>query len=177
MSDPRVRVLLIEEDADDLRRARGALANIHGSTLELTTCGGTAEALDLLSRQEPELVVFGLPADGAAQRTPAERAVVELRELLAAFQGPVIVLEPGCEEELAQRLLAEGAADCVSKEWLHNGSAGLLPRVARHSLERQRLLRELDRARRLGLHLAHHAPTKPIDRSINRSVDKEHTIF
>ena len=107
MSDPRVRVLLIEEDADDLRRARGALANIHGSTLELTTCGGTAEALDLLSRQEPELVVFGLPADGAAQRTPAERAVVELRELLAAFQGPVIVLEPGCEEELAQRLLAE----------------------------------------------------------------------
>jgi len=151
MPEPRVRVLLIEQDPEDLRRVRGALAEVPGLTLELCTCSDAAAAVQELQRSEPELVLLGLRPE-----VSSEEAVAELRSLDAVFQGPVVVLEAGCEEALAQRLIQEGAADCVSKRWLVDGMQGLLPRIARYALERHQLLRDLDRARRLGLHLAHH---------------------
>ena len=108
MPEPRVRVLLIEQDPEDLRRVRGALAEVPGLTLELCTCSDAAAAVQELQRSEPELVLLGLRPE-----VSSEEAVAELRSLDAVFQGPVVVLEAGCEEALAQRLIQDGAADSV----------------------------------------------------------------
>jgi len=97
-----------------------------------------------------------------------EEARAQVRALHTAWPDlPLVVLlgEVGgeqCEDadvalETARRSLRrEGARDVILASRITCGGSCVLPSVLAHLVENRRLVRELEKARQLGLHLAHH---------------------
>lgn len=139
-----LRVLHVERAPERTIVIRDLFARAFGEGGELT---GVREAPE--NPDHWDLVLLGVKDESCA--------LEDLRRLRAhAPDAPILaLLDPG-SVQLEKRLLREGVADCLQVRSEGVSFGELLARVMKSTMERRRLTTGLERARRLGMHLAHH---------------------
>jgi two-component system cell cycle response regulator len=125
-----LKILLVEDNPGDARLFKEALKEAYASKFDLVHCSSLAQALDLMAKSPPDVVVvdLGLPdAFGidVVQRTRANAPAV-----------PVVVLTSRVDEALGLQALHEGAQDYLIKGQL---DPHLLSRALRYAIERHRM--------------------------------------
>src|SRR5580692_6420644 len=135
MKGKSLQVLLVEDSAGDVLLLREMFRKEPPGSFELTHVERLSEALSLLAKGGIDIVLLdlGLP-DGHGLDT--------VRRAHAIAPGvPLIVLTGLEDEDLAAEAMKEGAQDYLIKGQIENRA---LPRVLRHSIERQRIQSETD---------------------------------
>ena len=131
----RVRILLVEDDADDRLFVRVMLRDAGDDAL-LTTCTRLDEAIESLSGGGDDIVLLDLAL-------PDSDGLSGLRRLRAAApEVPVVVLSGRRDDRVALEALALGAQDYLIKGAMDGAT---LSRAIRFALERQRAERRLAR--------------------------------
>jgi signal transduction histidine kinase len=128
MTNPPIRVLLIEDDPVAARLIRAELSHVGGQPFELEWTSRLSEGLDVLTREKIDVILLdlGLPdGQGLATLTKA---------LAAAPQAPIVVLTALDDEKLAVEAVRHGAQDYLVKG---NASGEMLRRAMRHAIERK----------------------------------------
>ena len=123
----RVRVLFIEDDADDHAIVR-AMLRAAGDASVLTVCERIDEAIEPLSRGLADLVLLDLTLPDASGLDGLRRVRA------AAPEIPVVVLSGSHDEDLALRAVQAGAQDFLMKGAV---DAMTLSRAIRYAVERQ----------------------------------------
>jgi diguanylate cyclase (GGDEF)-like protein len=144
-----LQVLLVEADPDDAMLLAVFLEELPDSPFELRRAKSLAEALELITRHQPQVVLLNLDLPDAKDL----HGVAAIRA--AAPQVPIVVLTRSDDDRLAIEAVRAGAQDFLV--WGRVDSWGL-GRTLRHSLERHRLMEELEEARRQERHRATHDP-------------------
>jgi PAS domain S-box-containing protein len=134
MEEKALRVLLVEDNAGDVRLLREMFSKERQGSFELTHALRMSEAEIHLAKGEVDIVLLdmGLP-DGHGLDTVR-------RSLATAPSVPVIVLTGLEDETLAAGAMKEGAQDYLIKGQIENRA---LPRALRHAIERHQLDRRL----------------------------------
>jgi diguanylate cyclase (GGDEF)-like protein len=159
MTLPEIRLIVVQPADASLERLKFALADLHRG-LDIAAVATHEEALECLK---------GEPRDVLLLRA---RSVEAAREITKSFARDcpnlpsVVVLDalegfgaPGCADadSLSRVALGRiGARDVVRLEADGQTGGGVLASIVAHLFENHRLVRELEKARQLGLHLAHH---------------------
>lgn len=133
-----LEVLLVEDNPGDARLAAEALAATSIGTFALTHVERLSEALDLLQQRSFDAVLLDLSLPDSGGLDTVKRVLEQAPDM------PVVVLTMLSDEMLGVQAVNAGAQD-----YLQKGSCvqELLARSVRYAVERQRLLRELQRAR------------------------------
>jgi diguanylate cyclase (GGDEF)-like protein len=145
--DARLRILLIDDDAQESHLLREMIETALGSHYEVTVTARVEEGLQLLRDGDFAAVLLDLSLEqsqGIDTLAPAR---------VAAATVPFIVLGNEDDERLALRAHRYGAQDYLVKS---HCDTRLLARTVRHALERHRILLDLALARRREHHLATH---------------------
>src|ERR1700723_1684564 len=135
MTEKTLQVLLVEDNAGDVRLLREMFSKERAESFELTHHLRMSEAVIHLAKGGVDIVLLdmGLP-DGHGLDT--------VRRVHAAAPGvPVIVLTGLDDEALAAEAMKEGAQDYLIKGQIENRA---LPRALRHAIERHRMQTETD---------------------------------
>src|ERR1700727_3163940 len=135
MKEKALQVLLVEDNAGDVRLLREMFSKERPGSFELSHCLRMGEAERHLSKGGVDIVLLdmGLP-DGHGLDT--------VRRAHAAAPGvPMIVLTGLDDEALAAEAMKEGAQDYLIKGQIENRA---LPRALRHAIERHRMQTETD---------------------------------
>src|ERR1700676_3037896 len=135
MKEKALQVLLVEDNAGDVRLLREMFSKEKAGTFELTHLLRMSEAVVHLARGGVDIILLdmGLP-DGHGLDT--------VRRAHTAAPGvPLIVLTGLDDETLAAEAMKEGAQDYLIKGQIENRA---LPRVLRHAIERHRMQAEAD---------------------------------
>jgi diguanylate cyclase (GGDEF)-like protein len=153
MTRNSIAVLYFEPDEACAQPLREALAAQVGDGLKLEHATDLARASELVTTRRFDAVLLG---HGSGER--GSELLVALRRALP--QLPVVGIEPDDGGERRKHWQREGMHDCLPHP-SHNGAGSnwevlLVARALRYLVERQSLQLELERARSLGLHLAHH---------------------
>src|SRR6202041_2833164 len=130
MTEKTLQVLLVEDNAGDVRLLREMFSKERAESFELTHLLRMSEAVSHLAKGGVDIVLLdmGLP-DGHGLDT--------VRRAHAAAPGvPMIVLTGLDDEALAAQAMKEGAQDYLIKGEIENRA---LPRALRHSIERHRM--------------------------------------
>lgn len=148
MTLPRARILLLSSSSEGMERLFASLTS-GPSRLEVTRATTVKQAGELLA---------GKGFDGAVYEAPdASIARVGVRQFHRLHpEVPLVVVLADSTSELELDLKREGARDVLTSICLSCESDSILQRVLGHLVENRRLVRELEHARQLGLHLAHH---------------------
>lgn len=138
MTDSKIlKLLLVEDDLEDEQLLCGALIEIEENrqwcnwrTSSIVHVEQLSDALDCLRRERFDVVLLNLSL-------PDSPVLLEsYQEASALARGaPIVVLADQDDENLANRLLRDGAQDVVLKSELECGS---LARSLRYAIERQR---------------------------------------
>jgi signal transduction histidine kinase len=129
MSDPRLTVLLVEDNPGDARLIQESLAVSPSSNFDLETADKLATALLRLSNGGIDAVLLDLALPDSKGESTFEKAKSH------APTVPIIILTGLGDEALALKLVSGGAQDYVAKMDL-NGA--ILSRAIRHAIERER---------------------------------------
>ncbi len=152
--DAPVRVLVVEDNAADVRLLQVALSTDRRARYDVDDVGTVRDAVRVLSAYEYDVVLLDLLLPDSDGLASFER----VRD--AAAGVPVVILTQAEDDALAVAAVAAGAQDYLVKGQTH---AVLLGRTLRYAIERQRLvnqLRQMDRARRDFIaHAAHELRT------------------
>jgi len=135
MREKALQILLVEDNAGDVRLLREMFSKEKPGSFELTHLLRMSEAVAHLANGGVDIVLLdmGLP-DGHGLET--------VRRAHAAAPGvPVIVLTGLDDEALAAEALKAGAQDYLIKGQIENRA---LPRALRHAIERHRMQIETD---------------------------------
>src|SRR6202047_4836121 len=135
MKEKALQVLVVEDNAGDVRLLREMFSKEKPGSFELTHVLRMGEALVHLAKGDVDIVLLdmGLP-DGHGLDT--------VRRVHAAAPGvPLIVLTGLDDEALAAEAMKEGAQDYLIKGQIENRA---LPRALRHAIERHRMQTETD---------------------------------
>src|SRR6204780_1363964 len=135
MKEKKLQVLLVEDNAGDVRLLREMFSKEKPGSFELTHLLRMSEAVIHLGKGGVDIVLLdmGLP-DGHGLDT--------VRRVHAAAPGvPVIVLTGLDDEALAAEAMKEGAQDYLIKGQIESRA---LPRALRHAIERHRMQTETD---------------------------------
>jgi len=135
MTEKALQVLVVEDNAGDVRMLREMFSKEKPGSFELTHLLRMSEAVIHLGKGGVDIVLLdmGLP-DGQGLDT--------VRRAHAAAPGvPVIVLTGLDDEALAAEAMKEGAQDYLIKGQIENRA---LPRALRHAIERHRMQTETD---------------------------------
>lgn len=129
MTNPSIRVLLVEDNPTDVLLLREALAEVPLVHFELSDVAQLAEVKPYLSQEKVDVILLdlGLP-DSQGLDT-----LVKLRQ--QAPQIPIVVLTGLDDEELGLRALQAGAQDYLVKGQVEGTG---LARSIRYAIERQR---------------------------------------
>jgi len=124
------KILLVEDNPGDARLLREALVEIPESRFELTHCEALTQALEVLEKSKPDVVLsdLGLPD---SQGLEAVRRIHD-----AAPDVPLVVLTALKDDALALQSLQQGAQDYLVKGQI-DGST--LWRAVCYAMERQRI--------------------------------------
>jgi signal transduction histidine kinase len=135
MKEKPLQVLLVEDNAGDVRLLREMFSNGDGDDFQLTHLLRMSEAETHLAKGGVDIVLLdlGLP-DGHGVETVR-------RAHAAAPEVPVIVLTGLDDEALAAEAMNAGAQDYLIKGQIENRA---LPRALRHAIERRRMQTEAD---------------------------------
>lgn len=135
MKNKALQVLLVEDNAGDVRLLREMFSKERPGSFELTHLLRMSEAENHLAKGGVDIVLLdmGLP-DGHGIET--------VRRTHAVAPGvPMIVLTGLDDEALAAQAMKEGAQDYLIKGQIENRA---LPRALRHAIERHRMQTEAD---------------------------------
>ena len=123
-----LRVLLVEDDADDVVLCRDAIAhgNLH---CDLSLAGTLREAIAHLDREGGDVVLVDLSLPDAQQLEAVSMLAQRFVEL------PIVVLTGLHDEQTAARALHAGAEDYLVKG---PGSRDTIGRAVRYAIERKR---------------------------------------
>jgi signal transduction histidine kinase len=135
MKEKALQVLLVEDNAGDVRLLREMFSKEKEDSFELTHFLRMSDAVIHLAKGGVDIVLLdmGLP-DG--------HGVDTVRRAHAAAPGvPLIVLTGLDDEALAAEAMKEGAQDYLIKGQIENRA---LPRALRHAIERHRMQTETD---------------------------------
>jgi signal transduction histidine kinase len=131
----KVAVLLLEDESSDAELIRKVAAEAKRVHVDLVHANRLSLALDRLAQQSVDLVLcdLGLP--------DSQGLDTFIRIHTFSPNTPVVVLTGVHDEELAVQAVRSGA-----QEYLEKGrvTGGALERVIRYSIERQRLMTELE---------------------------------
>lgn len=140
------RILIVERRDEDARRLAEGLAE---EGVAVVRVHRSAEGGEALCSGEWDGVLLGASS--------AEVALADLAALRERAPGvPVVVHGPPAERAVRDGLISAGAADYLARGPLSALEARLVARCLSYAVERGDLARELDSARRVGEHLAHH---------------------
>lgn len=128
-SEP-LRLLLIEDDPDDILLMEQALAEAGKDRFRLEVVSRLSEGISFLSTGEVDLVLLDLSLPDSKGPDGCER----LRA--AAPRVPIVVVTGLDDEATAIQVLRRGAQDYVSKGW---SDGRMVWRVVRYAVERARL--------------------------------------
>ena len=128
-----MRVLLVEDDPNDIARVNAVLEQAAASSFAVETVPETRAAAQELGRRSYDLVLLGL-AHSARPETDGFEAIRGLGKAT-----PLIVLSGLDDEDIAVKAVQRGAQDYLVKDRL---TADLLVRSIRYARERHRLLAE-----------------------------------
>ena len=103
--EERVRVLAVDDDPNDLRYVRDALA---GAGYAALVTGDPQEALGLMQAERPDVVLLDL-------MLPGTNGIELMKEILNVADVPVIFLSAYGGDELVTRAFERGAVDYVVK--------------------------------------------------------------
>jgi signal transduction histidine kinase len=135
MTEKALQVLLVEDNAGDVRLLREMFGKEKAGSFELTHFLRMSDAVTHLANNAVDIVLLdmGLP-DGHGLDTVR-------RAHAAAPTVPLIVLTGLDDETLADQAMKEGAQDYLIKGQIENRA---LPRALRHAIERHRMQTESD---------------------------------
>lgn len=132
-----IKILLVEDSPADARMVQELLRQTAGGQIIVRCADRVATALESLNEENPDALLLDL-------WLPDNEGIATFRRIHAkAAAVPTIVLTGHLE--MAVECLAEGASDYLLKSDL---TGGLLVRVLRYSLERERIKEELLRTER-----------------------------
>jgi len=130
MKNQLLRILLIEDDPDDVRLLHAALARASAAQFDLVHADGLAVAFQYLDEERFDLILLDLSLpDGQGFDTFGQVST-------HAPGVPIVVLTGLDDETLAVRAVGEGAQDYLVKGQL---SGDLLVRAIRYALERHKM--------------------------------------
>lgn len=131
-----IEVLVIEDDDDDFHLVENMLKKSNQKEYVLTHCGNLTEGIDCLRTHQPQIILLDL---GLAETTGLETldAVIKFDRSI-----PIIVLTGINDEELGEQSISKGAEDYLPKDLANKD---LLTRMITYSIERHRLIGEIDR--------------------------------
>jgi diguanylate cyclase (GGDEF)-like protein len=140
-------VLVVEDNPDDAMLLSVLLEELPSEPYRLMRASHLANAIDLAGTGRPEVILLDL-------NLPDGRGLESLTRLREAHPDiPIVVLTGDDDERLAMAAVRAGAQDYLVKGRVDSWT---LARTIRHSLERHRLLGELEGARRREAHRATH---------------------
>src|ERR1700689_1580970 len=135
MKEKTLKVLLVEENAGDVRLLCEMFSKERSDSFELTHCLRMGEAERHLAKGGVDIVLLDMGL-------PDEHGLDTVRRAHAAAPGvPVIVLTGLDDEALAAEAMKEGAQDYLIKGQIESRA---LPRALRHAIERHRMQTETD---------------------------------
>src|ERR1700692_1254193 len=135
MKEKALQVLVVEDNAGDVRLLREMFGKEKPGSFELTHLLRMSEAVIHLAKGGVDIVLLdmGLPDGHGLDTVRRARAV--------APDVPLIVLTGLDDEALAAEAMKEGAQDYLIKGQIENRA---LPRALRHAIERHRMQTETD---------------------------------
>lgn len=136
MSDERLRVLLVEDNAGDARLIQESLSEAKGEPFEVEIADRLSAALERLGKGGIDAVLLDL----ALPDSQGWGTFDTIRGKAPTI--PVIVLTGLGDEALALEMVKKGAQDYVAKMEL---SGGILPRAIRYAVERERADQQIRR--------------------------------
>ena len=142
-----IRVLVADDDLEEVRRIHGILASADSPRFEVETVDDVHLALRHLRDRPFDVVLLGLRSSEQDSETAAARKKV------AATGVPVLALSGSEDGDNTTRAINEGAQDRLVKGLFDER---LLLRTIRHAVERQRLAVDLTQARKREHYAATH---------------------
>lgn len=140
-------LLVIEDNPADENLLRELLQSLPGEPYQMVCAPSLGAAMSAIEKAQPEVILLDLDLpDGGGIET-----VTRLRE--ARPEIPLVVITSENDERVAMTAVQAGAQDYLVKGRV---DAWMLARTIRHSLERHRLLTELEGARNRAAHRATH---------------------
>jgi DNA-binding response OmpR family regulator len=141
--DPRIlKILLVEDDLEDADLLEEAFVEIEENRqwcnwrgTAIVQVGQLADAIDCLRRERFDIVLLNLSLPDSPTLLDSFLEVHAIAHSVNAQGVPIVVLADEADENLANRLLREGAQDVLVKPELE---CALLARSIRYAVERQR---------------------------------------
>jgi two-component sensor histidine kinase len=131
MSSEPLQILLVEDNAGDVRLLREMFSTERPDSYKITHMQRLGSAIDHLSRGGVDIVLLDLGLPDGNGMDP----VRQVRKL--APEVPLIVLTGNDDDAMVAEAMREGAQDYLVKGQIENRA---LPRALRHAIERFRLL-------------------------------------
>jgi len=142
-----ITVLVVEDNPGDARLLREYLRESGPITFELTHAERLRDALKFMTLQDFDVVMLDLSL-------PDSQGLDTLRAVHRQVPDvPVVVLTGFADDVAALRAVQEGAQDYLIKG---NVDSNLLVRSIRYAIDRNRMMAELEQARRLEHYVATH---------------------
>ena len=140
MPDKPIKLLLVDDNPDDVFLTRSILGKKAGNTFRfpIDHCGNLADTLAYLSSENPDVILLDLGLPDSQGLETLDR-VIE-----AAPKLPVVVFTGLSDEELGIKAVQRGAQDYLVKGVQIN--LDLLVRSLRYAIERKQLFLELQEA-------------------------------
>lgn len=136
MSDERLKVLLVEDNAGDARLIQESLSEAKGDPFEVEIADRLSAALERLGKGGIDAVLLDLAL-------PDSQGLATFDAIKSkASTIPIIVLTGLGDEALALKMVKKGAQDYVAKMEV---SGGILPRAIRYAVERERADQQIRR--------------------------------
>ena len=132
MTEP-LRVLLIEDNCDDVVLIRQALHDTSAGEFKVESTSHLEDGLSRLREQHIDIVLLNLTL-------PDSCGIETFQRLHSQSDVPIVVLTGNTNDEVALKALEQGARDYVVKGKV---SGELLVRILRYSITAHRLASEL----------------------------------
>ncbi|MFZ2197695.1 MAG: ATP-binding protein [Thermodesulfovibrionales bacterium] len=130
-----IKVLLVEDNPEDAELVQRSMRKIRSASLKVQWSPNLSSALEKLASEPFDVVVTDLGL-------PESKGIKSFLTLHAYYPDiPIIVLTGLSDEELAVQTVRSGAQDYLVKGDI---SGDLLLKSLRHSIERQRLMTEIE---------------------------------
>ncbi len=124
-----MRILLVEDDSDDVEFLRTCIARAGGRTVDIMRVDRVAAAVEALANQAFDVVLLDLHLPDATGSECVERIQQAQPEL------PIVVLSGQADEDYAVEILNRGVQDYLVK-W--EGGGRIILRSIRYAIERKR---------------------------------------
>ena len=139
MSNNLIKVLLVEDNPDDVRLVREMLSESDISGFVLERADRISAGIERLSRKDIDVVLLDLSLPDSQGLDTLQKVV------LAAPKVPIVVMNGLDDEELALQAVQRGAQDYIVKGYMDTHT---LTRAIRYAIERKRSEEELHRVNR-----------------------------